>query len=122
MHARVGLCALDGVDAYVCVCVCVCACVCVCVCVCAYVCVCVSGDTEMMTQCNTLYSGNVTIGDKDYGDDLTVANVTIIPPGPPLVTCSSNPVMRAKVPVCGVRGGVGFKCAHVSIYCTSHVQ
>ena len=76
----------------------------------------------MMTQCNTLYSGNVTIGDKDYGDDLTVANVTIIPPGPPLVTCSSNPAMRAKVPVCGVRGGVGFKCAHVSIYCTSHVQ
>ena len=30
--------------------------------------------------------------------------------------------MRAKVPVCGVRGGMGFKCVHVSIYCTSHVQ
>ena len=65
------------------------------VCVCTHVC-------ELMAQCNTYYSGNATIGDKHTPlvDRCAAASsshkepkkrVAIIPP---LVPCSSTPVMR----------------------------
>ena len=74
---------------------CVCVCVCVCVFVRAHVC-------EMMTECNTYYSGNTTIGDKHMSllDLCAAASTSFLEPKkrvvsiPPPVTCSSNPGMR----------------------------